>query len=190
MNANTFLTELQTTVRHLQATVEMELVPLDDFTLNFKPSPERWSVLECLEHLNRYSRYYNPAIAKALQRVPTQTVDGVVRYSWLGRKSIAMMQPGNGKQYKAVKHMNPVGSTLSRVVLTEFLEHQTQLLVLLTAAQTADLSKKAVPVEFFRLLKLGAGEALEFVVRHEERHVQQALRAKQQAASAQLTLVV
>lgn len=189
MDTNTFLTQLQAAVHGLQATVETELASLDDFTLNFKPSPDRWSVLECLEHLNRYSRYYNPAFAKALQQVP-QVGSEPVRYSWLGRKSIAMMQPGNGKQYKAVKHMNPVGSTLGREVLTEFVEHQTQLVTLLAAAQTANLNKKAVPVEFFRLLKLGTGEALEFVVRHQERHVQQALRAKQQATSARLTLVV
>ena len=190
MDTNTFLAQLQAAVRNLQAVVETELAPLDDFSLNFKPSPDRWSVLECLEHLNRYSRYYNPAIGKAVQQVAKATKNTPIRYSWLGRKSIAMMEPGNSKQYKTVKHMNPAGSTLGRDVLTEFLAHQTQLLTLLTAAQAADLNKKAVPVEFFRLLKLGTGEALEFVVRHQERHVQQALRTKQQATSARLALVV
>jgi len=190
MDTNTFLEQLQAAVRHLQTQVDAVLTPLDDFTLNFKPSPERWSVLECLEHLNRYSRYYNPAIATALQQQPVQHQLQPVRYSWLGRKSIKLVQPDNGKQYKTVKHMNPVGGTLGREVLAEFLAHQTQLLTLLDTAQRADLNKKAVPVEFFRLLKLGSGEALEFVVRHQERHVQQALRTKQQAASAKLTLVV
>ncbi|WP_324673449.1 DinB family protein [Hymenobacter sp. GOD-10R] len=190
MDTNTFLQQLHTEVRNLQATVETELAPLDDFILNFKPSPERWSVLECLEHLNRYSRYYNLAIANAVQKVPARVKQEPLRYSWLGRKSIGMMEPSNNKQYKTVKHMNPTGSDLGRNVLTEFQAHQTQLLQLLTSAQKTDLNKKAVPVEFFRLLKLGIGEALEFVVRHEERHVQQAIRAKQQAASARLTLVV
>ncbi|GGF04478.1 DinB family protein [Hymenobacter cavernae] len=190
MDTNTFLAQLQAAVRQLQAQAETELAPLDDFTLNFKPSPERWSVLECLEHLNRYSRYYNPAIAKALQQVPTQAQNASVRYSWLGRKSITLVQSDNGKQYKTVKHMNPVGGNLGREVLTEFREHQAQLLTLLDAAQCADLNKKVVPVEFFRLLKLGTGEALEFVVRHQQRHMQQALRTKQQATSARLALAV
>jgi hypothetical protein len=190
MDTNTFLQQLQAAVHNLQATIERELAPLDDFELNFKPSPERWSVLECLEHLNRYSRYYNLAIAGAVQQVPARVEHELVRYSWLGRKSIGMMQPSNSKQYKTVKHMNPTGSTLGREVITEFQAHQTQLLQLLTSAQSTNLNKKAVPVEFFRLLKLGIGEVLEFVVRHEERHVQQAVRAKQQAASTRLTLVV
>ncbi|OUJ73459.1 DinB family protein [Hymenobacter crusticola] len=190
MDTTTFLVQLQAAVRRLQAAVETELASLDDFALNFKPTSEQWSVLECLEHLNRYSRYYNPALGKAVQQVASATQSTLVRYSWLGRKSITMMQPGNGKQYKTVKHMNPAGSALSREVLAEFLAHQTQLLVLLTDAQKTDLNKKAVPVEFFRLLKLGVGEALEFVVRHQERHVQQALRTKQQAVRASLALVV
>jgi hypothetical protein len=63
-------------------------------------------------------------------------------------------------------------------VLAEFAHHQHQLLELLTQAHRADLNRKAVPIEFFKLLKMRLGETFEFVVLHEQRHVQQALRAK------------
>lgn len=185
MESATFLLDLQTAVQQLRATAETELAPLPAGVLNFKPRPDSWSVLECLEHLNRYARYYLPALDKALSRPARPAAPAEpVRYSWLGRKSLDLVRPDNGQQHKTVRHMNPAGSQLGRAVLDEFLGHQTELLALLIRArQGVDLNRRAVPVEFFRLLKLRTGETLEFVVRHEQRHLQQALRA---AALAQV----
>lgn len=181
-----FLLDLQSAVQHIRRTTEAELAPLPAEVLNVKPRPDSWSVLECLEHLNRYARYYLPALNKALSR-PAKSAAEPVRHSWLGRKSLDLVRPDNGQQHKTVKHMNPAGSQLGRTVLDEFLAHQAELLGLLARAQAADLNRRAVPVEFFRLLKLRTGETLEFVVRHEQRHLQQALRA---AALAQATAPV
>ncbi|GAA4379180.1 DinB family protein [Hymenobacter koreensis] len=191
MKTNALLQNLQAAVRRLQTVVETELKPLSSEVLNAKARPESWSVLECLEHLNRYSRYYNPAFAQALQPARQPVSEAAeVRYSWLGRKSLDIVRPGNGKASKTVKHMNPAGSRLSRGVLDEFLQHQQELLTLLANAQAADLNQKAVPVEFFKLLKLRTGEALEFVVLHEERHMQQAQRAAQHAQVTAPVLMV
>ncbi|RTQ47582.1 DinB family protein [Hymenobacter gummosus] len=184
MQSPAFLQQLQTAVRQLHATVETELQPLPDAVLNRKPRPDGWSVLECLEHLNRYARYYLPALTKALNGRPAAAPAAEVRYSWLGRKSLDLVRPDNGRQHKTVKHMNPSGSQLHRAVLTEFLQHQAELLALLASARTTNLNRRTVPVEFFRLLKLRVGETLEFVVRHQERHLQQVLRAAQTAAPA------
>ncbi|QNH62132.1 DinB family protein [Hymenobacter sediminicola] len=184
MHTPKFLQHLRTNVRSIQTLVETELLPLPEALLNGKPAPERWSALECVEHLNRYCRYYNPALARALRHPAAARAE--VQYSWLGRKSLDMVRPGSRKQHKTVKHMNPAGSLLTVAVLQEFLQHQKQLAALLQQAATADLNRKAVPVEFFRLLKLRTGEALEFVVLHEQRHVQQALRDVRQAQEAAL----
>jgi len=177
MNHTAFLTALQAATQQLRATAQAEFEPLDLTLLNQQPAPGSWSILECLEHLNRYSRYYNPQLAKALAK-PGAATDQPVGYSWLGRKSVDMMRPDNRKKHSTLKHMNPGGGRLGREVLSEFLAHQTELLDLLAHAHAADLNRKTVPVEFFRLLKLRLGEALEFVVVHQQRHLQQALRVK------------
>ncbi|WP_347157447.1 DinB family protein [Pontibacter chitinilyticus] len=176
------LAQLSQTTNSLYQTVATELAPLDLSSLNFKPSPDSWSILECLEHLNRYSRYYNPTLATAISRNTNGQVAASISYSWLGKKSLDMVRPQNMKKHKTVKHMNPNNSALTRATLEEFLQHQTELLHLLEEAKAANLHKKAVPVEFFKLLKMRIGETLEFVVLHQERHVQQALRVKQQLA--------
>ncbi|MEJ8803695.1 DinB family protein [Pontibacter sp. H249] len=165
--------------RRLTETVATEFSKLDMAALNHKPSPESWSILECLEHLNRYSRYYNPALAKAIAQNGDGTFLESINHSWLGKKSLEMVRPQNMKKHKTVKHMNPNNSQLGRATLDEFLKHQQELQQLLQNAKGTNLNKKAVPVEFFKLLKLRIGETLEFVVTHQERHVQQALRVKQ-----------
>jgi hypothetical protein len=177
MNHTAFLTALQTATQQLRATAQTEFEPLDLALLNHQSAPGSWSILECLEHLNRYSRYYNPQLIKALTQ-PSMAIEQPVGYSWLGRKSVDLMRPDNRKKHGTLKHMNPSGSRLGREVLTEFLTHQTEMLDLLARAHRADLNRKTVPVEFFKLLKLRLGEALEFVVVHQQRHLQQALRVK------------
>ncbi|WP_230392342.1 DinB family protein [Pontibacter sp. FD36] len=177
MNA---LDQISRTVENQKQTVVAAFVPLELSLLNFKPAPDSWSVLECLEHLNRYSRYYNPALAKAIATNSDDKPEQTISYSWLGKKSLDMVRPDNVKKSKTVRHMNPNNSQLGRQTLEEFLDHQTELLQLLNKAKNTNLNKKAIPVEFFKLMKLRIGETLEFVALHQERHLQQALNVKKQ----------
>ncbi|WP_299817755.1 DinB family protein [uncultured Pontibacter sp.] len=176
------LEQLAQTNSALTQTVTTQLAKLDLETLNFKPHPDSWSILECLEHLNRYSRYYNSALATAIAHNSNGTYLEDINYSWLGKKTLEMVGPQSMKKHKTVKHMNPNNSKLGRGTIDEFLKNQEKLQQLLQNAKGANLSKKAVPVEFFKLLKLRIGETLEFMVAHQERHVLQALRVKQQLA--------
>lgn len=183
MLSTTFLRQLTDQVQELRATVDAQLRSLSSHQLNFKPSAASWSVLECLEHLNRYSRFYNPELANALRGQTQPQNPHEVGFTWLGRKSYETVRPDNGKQHTTIKHMNPAGSALGAEVVQEFLQHQEQLLALLAAANCTNLNRKAVRIEFFRLLRLRVGEALQFMVAHEQRHVQQALRAATAAQS-------
>ncbi|GAA4310951.1 DinB family protein [Nibribacter koreensis] len=189
METNTFLAQLQDRVQQIKATAQAEFLSLEPAALNFKPQPNSWSILECLEHLNRYSRFYLPAFEKAIAPALASGSAQLVKYSWFGKKSLEMVNPAGAKKHKTLARMNPQNSQLTKAVLDEFLQHQDTLLHLLSKATTADLNKKTVPVEFFQLLKLRLGEALEFVVLHEQRHLQQALRVKASAGQP-LSLVV
>ncbi|KAA3440657.1 DinB family protein [Rufibacter hautae] len=189
MDTATFLSTLQQQAQAQKTILQSEFLPLDDATLNFKPHATGWSILECLEHLNRYSRFYLPHLERALTATATPVPPQPVRYSWMGKKSLDLVNPVNAKKHKTLKHMNPHNSQLTTAVLTEFLQHQEKLLHLLSAAHKADLNRKAIPVEFFKLLKMRLGEAFEFLILHQQRHIQQAQRV--QAPSLQpLSLVV
>ncbi len=175
MKSSQLLSTLQDNVQSIITDVENEFVSLDESVLNHKPTADSWSILECFEHLNRYNRFYNEKFIQAIAS-SSQTTDEV-RSNWIGRKFIAMMHPDNKKKIKTVKNMNPTlgqQSKLTRSTVEEFLKHQHQLLRILDSAKRADLNRSNIPVEFFRMIKMRLGDALQFVIVHEQRHLIQA----------------
>ena len=181
MKSKTLLSSLRENVETIVVAVKTEFLFLEDSELNFKRSPESWSILECFEHLNRYNRFYNKEFEKAIANTRFSVPSEEATSTWIGKKFIRMMHPDTIKKSKTLKHMNPTGSLLSKGVLDEFLIHQSTLLTLLDDAKQVDLNKVKIPVEFLHLLKMNLGDALQFVIVHEQRHLLQARNAMVQS---------
>jgi hypothetical protein len=177
-------------IAEIKQKVETQFLNLDAEKLNWKETPQQWSILECFEHLNRYNRYYNVTLGMAIEK--TMAIPEAVLYEpkWLGKYFVRMMDPQNVKKHKTLKHLNPQNSKLNRDTLTEFITHQSYLLQLLDAATPVDVNVKAIPVEFFRMLKLSIADALRFLVVHEQRHLQQAENALQKQHIRHAELIV
>jgi hypothetical protein len=47
-----------------------KFLSLTDEQLNQREAADRWSVLECLEHLIRYSNFYLPEVGKTIATAP------------------------------------------------------------------------------------------------------------------------
>jgi DinB superfamily len=180
INSQQLIVQLQTDVKSIVKQVLEEFTPLSEAQLNQKEHAAKWSILECFQHLNLYSRYYLHAIELAIQKEKTAKSQPFValKSTWIGKLSIQSMHPKNTKKQKTFKHMNPVNSKLDKSVLDEFLVHQQKLQNLVGAAGLIDLNSGKVPVEFFKLLKMNIGEALQFIVVHEQRHLLQAKTVK------------
>lgn len=188
MNTSQLSEQLTSEVKQIIEQVEQHFLPLDREKLNWKENPDRWSILECLEHLNRYSRYYNPI----LERKVLDQTSGSYEYKsrWMGRVFINMMDPKNSKKQKTFKHLNPVGSSLDKNVISEFIMHQAKLIQILEHLPQVNPNITTVPVEFMKLLKLSIGDALSFVITHEKRHLQQAKNVLQKQNFQHVDLVV
>uniref|UniRef100_UPI003B3A08E1 DinB family protein n=1 Tax=Spirosoma sp. TaxID=1899569 RepID=UPI003B3A08E1 len=50
--------DLQTRLSSVIQTVQQEFATLSDEQLRWKPAPDRWSIVECLQHLNLAERFY------------------------------------------------------------------------------------------------------------------------------------
>ncbi|HEX8531445.1 MAG TPA: DinB family protein [Cytophagales bacterium] len=162
---------------------EREFVPLTAETLLWKPAPDKWSVAQCLEHLNRYGLHYLPAmqtrIDGALTRGsrPTPTF----RAGWLGDFFVRTVQPMHtgspraNRKYPAPKAYDPnrTGTTTAEALPT-FLRQQQTTLALLERAQRVNLQSIRVPISITPLIRLRLGDCLRFVIVHNQRHVQQA----------------
>lgn len=148
-----------------------DLKKLEDTKLNYKSSAEQWSILECVEHLNRYSEYYINAIENKLNSAkPTSTIEEV-KYSMFGKFSIKVMHPENTKKSRTLKRLNPVHSQIDKAVLQDFENYQKRLESILNEAENYPINKIKIPVDVMKIMRLRMGECLEFLLVHQQRHI-------------------
>lgn len=146
--------------------------------LNYKQDAESWSILECLEHLNLYGRFYLPEIAKRISESKEKS-EPVFKSGWLGNYFANSMLPkAKLNKMKTFKNMNPLNSRLDKKVIEEFLEQQATLLQLLEKARKISLNKTKTGITLSKLIKLRLGDTFRFVIYHNQRHMVQAIRLR------------
>lgn len=134
-----------------------------------------WSVAQCLWHLNSYGDYYLPKIKSGLTK--NYPANPQFKSTWLGGYFTRIMKPGpQMKKFKAFKsHLPPVEMDPHKIV-AEFILQQEQLLDYLKQARQTDLNKIRIPISILKWVKLKLGDVFQFIVAHNERHLQQAKR--------------
>lgn len=171
-----FLQPLTEQVKALRQTAQ-QLKELPIHSLQKTPGPGQWSALQCIEHLNRHGAYYIEAIHQGVSHCQTNHPAQTVRHGWLGKKFTQMLSPTVAKPIQTQSKLNPIDSQPDIAVLDTFIALQDKLLASLQLARTADINRRKVSVEFFKLLKIRISDTYLLVVAHEQRHIQQALRA-------------
>ncbi len=139
-------------------------------TLNYKPSPNKWSALECIEHLNLYGDFYLPEIEKQMAEAkPTQKNN--YKSGVLGNYLVQSMLPKGGtvKKMKTFKDKDPGGSQLSLASIDRFIEQQKHLIQLLRQSKQLDTMKVKTKTTI-PLIRLRLGDTFHFVVNHHIRH--------------------
>ena len=149
---------------------------LNESQLNFKEGPEKWSVLECIEHLNMYGDFYLPEIEKAILQNNVKQGPRIYKSGLIGNWFANLMKVKNGKIFKVKTpgDKNPLGSQLTLLTIDRFLKQQELLKSLLEQARTRDLTHARVPISLTKLVKLRLGDTFRFLVYHIERHIAQA----------------
>ncbi len=187
---NYSLLEIKNRLKAQIQLVQSEFENLSPQELNTAANGDQsWSILACVEHLNLYANYYNQELSKAFQQLQGTPKPKAYKLSWLGRKSIEAIRVDNTKKQKTFKRMNPQATQLSPQVLSNFIAHQVQLLTLLEQHAEVNLNKKKIRIEFFKLLRLSIYETLIFMVEHQNRHLQQALRVKNALKSLKESII-
>lgn len=147
-----------------------------DKRLNFRLSENSWSILECLEHLNRYGKFYIPEIRKRIENSDTKSTE-MFNSGILGNYFAKSMLPKEKlNTMKTFKSMNPIYSKLDKEVLNEFIDQQKQAITLLNEAEKLDLNKVKTSISISNLIKLKLGDTFRFVIYHNLRHIEQARR--------------
>lgn len=171
------ITDLLLLTDNLTARVQ-QLKALDISKLNYKQNPGKWSVLECIEHLNLYGDYYLPEIERRILAQKTGSSAPVFKSGLLGNYFANLMRaeaiPG---KMKSPKDKNPANSALTITTIDRFLKQQERLKALLMQAKQVNLTKTKTSISISKLVKLRLGDTFRFLIYHIERHVKQAERA-------------
>lgn len=165
------------TLQLLQEAQHLQKLPKE--ALNWKASPDSWSILECLEHLNLYGDFYLPTFR---EKISSSNYPAVPLFSsgLLGNYFATSMLPKEKlNKMKTFQDKNPAGNTLTIETVARFISQQQQLLEVLELAARVNLNKVKVPITITTLLRLRLGDTLRFVIYHNQRHLQQAERVLQ-----------
>ena len=158
-----------------------ELNQLSPEALNWKSKPERWSILECIEHLNRYGDFYLPEIDRRLLNARSVAAGAVFSSGILGNYFAKSMLPREQlNKMNTFQSMNPSGSDLDRSVLVKFLKQQQRMIELLRRARQVDLTRTKTSISISNWIKLRLGDTFRVVIYHNQRHIVQAQKAREQ----------
>ena len=179
------LEELEAEARQLAAEVREHFGTLDAERLNLKPSAERWSIAECLEHLRITDGGYL-GFAERLQR--GERIAGALgRVTGLGRLFanllLGSLTPTPVRRYKAPAPWQPSTSSTSGDAVARFLADQDRLLEAIRAARHLKSERLMVHSPAARWMCYTWADALRIVIAHQRRHVNQALAVLVQVTS-------
>ncbi len=150
--------------------------PLTVAQLNWKPSPQQWSVGQCLEHLAVSTELYLPPMSDALAGAPAGTAAEIMpgRPSrWFIRSFIAP----STKRAKAPPKIAP-GSNVDAAILERFLSGTRATRTLIERASAYDVNRIRFKNPFVPLIRFTIGTGLEIIAKHADRHLLQAERVQ------------
>lgn len=153
--------------------------------LNWKASAKEWSILECLEHLNRYGDFYLPEIKQRIQKNTQLVHTEFFKSGLLGNYFAKSMLPKEQlNKMNTFKSMNPAGSQLDLQTIDKFIAQQKQLLQLLEQSRKVNLQKIKTSISISSWISLRLGDTFRVVIYHNQRHIVQAKRALANATIA------
>ncbi len=172
MNNTEFLEKLSTTNQSVKGFVK-ELIDLPKDKLTIKPSAEEWSILECIDHMNKATELYIDQIEEKIDHLRPSRKEQFKK-TWLANKFTKMLAPTEQGEIKSkmktlagfVPHSNPDTTVVGR-----FLNNCDRIEKILKKANNNDLRSFKVTTALGPILKFYIGDALDFILTHNQRHV-------------------
>lgn len=150
------------------------LKSLTDSDLNYKETINEWSILECIEHLNIYGDFYNPAIKESIENTNSKSTK-YFKSGLIGNYFVQLISPKKKlNKMKTLKVNNPINKVLDRNVVDKFIDQQRECLHLIEKSKKLNLTKTKTAISISKIIKLRLGDTFRFITAHNERHLLQA----------------
>jgi hypothetical protein len=168
--------EFRRQFEQLSADADALVSPLTDAQFHWCPTPQSWSVAQCIEHLNVTARGYLPSLDEAIANAIRRGLygPGPFRYGWIGGLLVFFLEPPPRWRTRAPPSLQPAPDRPRAEVMAGFRAYQVQYIDRLRQANGIDLARARVrsPAPYWLRIPLGSGFAL--MTAHERRHLSQA----------------
>jgi hypothetical protein len=149
---------------------------------NWRPEPHRWSIAECLLHLNVGAEVYTRLIEMATERGRTRGLlaTGPFRYGFLSRWLLGSLEPPVRTRYKTPRMFYPAPGVQHMIadVLRQFESAGRRWDECLRRANGLDLARVKVPSPVVPLLRFQLGPLFAGQAAHERRHLWQGMQVR------------
>lgn len=150
----------------------------------WRPGSKKWSIAECVEHLNVSLKLYEKTMDRAIRRAREEglTGDGPwTRWTVPGKLLLRALDPAAKKSLPAPPSFKPrsPGKLEFAEVCARFRKHMERLRKLARHADGLDLDKVRIATPLGSLIRMTAAEAFEIQVLHIPRHLGQAERVSE-----------
>lgn len=161
--------------------LKIRFAGLSDEQIKWKPFENSWNIQEIFAHLNKFACYYHETFKKYIQKTRFKTACENFISSPLGRSAWASMKLGNAnnvkRKFKSQRSNNPIfeKSLISGQDTQDLIRHLNELNNIFDLSSTVNIRKVKIPISISKIIRLRLGDALLYVVYHNQRHIQQAL---------------
>ena len=148
--------------------------------LEWKEGPDRWSIAECLSHLNVTADQYYPAIDRSMRRARERELlgKGPFRHGFLMNRFIAMLEPPPGRSFKAPRNFKPRARNLANEIGI-FFAHQEAIMKRVRQADGLDLARVKLVSPVSRWLRMSLGQCFALLAAHQRRNLWQSARVRE-----------
>ncbi len=180
-----FLTDCASRFDQAGRSFETLVAGIDSRQANWKPAPRRWSVAECIEHLNISARGYFPKMEDAIRRGKERLLLGTApyrRWSFLGRTLLRALDPEANRTVSAPGVFRPSsGQHDFGAVCDELRTGLEQFGDLVERGDGLDLGRIRLASPIAPIPRLTLAEAFRIHTLHIPRHLAQAKRVTETA---------
>jgi hypothetical protein len=159
--------------------VQNKLNKLKDSQLNWKPNNQSWSINEVLFHLNQYAHYYQDVFISKIESTKFTEPKSQFISSPLGKSAWKSMKLGVAnnikRKFQSPKNYNPTlqPQLVRPNEISIFEKYQLDLFEIIEKARKVNIQRVKIPISISKFIRLKLGDALLFVIYHNERHLQQ-----------------
>lgn len=150
---------------------------LSEKQINWKPSPDSWSIAECISHLINSNALYLSKIESILTSNSSGSEkDFYYKQSFVGKMIVKGVDPVNVRKSKTFKVFYPDASDIRKSIIDDYSASSKKFIELADKLRHLDLKRIKLSSPVNKLLRMNLGDPLIIIPKHDERHLNQAER--------------